>query len=183
MVIRNEHVLDVAAAVLARRPDATLQTIADAAGISRTTIFNKYPRRDDLLAALAVDALARIGQAMAVIPPHADADAHEVLLRLTGALMDLGPRTVFLRTGPGTSLESYWAEALTPLALYIDGLQSAGRLRSDQPARWLTAAYIGLLFAAWDEMAEGELRREQATRLIVDTWLSGSVSRAVTARG
>ncbi len=182
MAIRNEHILDAASTVLARRPDATLQSIADAAGISRTTIFNKYPRRDDLLAALAVDTLARIGDAMAVIPPRDEGDAREVLLRLTGALMDLGPRTAFLRASPGTSLDSHWAEAVTPLAVYIDALQTAGRLRRDQPARWLTAGYVGLLFAAWDEIAVGELGQVQAARLVVGTWLSGALPPTTAPR-
>ena len=129
MVIRNEHILDAASTVLARRPDATLQSIADAAGISRTTIFNKYPRRDDLLAALAVNTLARIGAAMAVIPPRAEGDAREVLHSLTGALMDLGPRAAFLRAGPGTESR-----------LALDrGRHPAGRVRRRAADRWATA--------------------------------------------
>ncbi len=38
----------------------------------------------------------------------------------------------------------------------------------------MTASYIGLLFAAWDEIAEGELGAEQAARLVVQTWLAGA---------
>lgn len=68
MVIKNEQILDAAAEVLARRPDATLQSIAKAAGISRTTIFNKFATRDALLEALAVDSLKRIGEVMAWVP-------------------------------------------------------------------------------------------------------------------
>ena len=60
MVIKNEHIIDVAAQVLARRPDATLQTIAESAGDSRTTIFHRYPTLADLIEALAVDAVKRI---------------------------------------------------------------------------------------------------------------------------
>lgn len=68
MVIKNDRILDAAAEVLAKRPDATLQTIAIAAGISRTTIFNRYPTREALLEALAIDALQRVGQVMKCIP-------------------------------------------------------------------------------------------------------------------
>ena len=64
-MIKNEHILGTAAEVLARRPDATLQSIAKAAGISRTTIFNKFATRDALIEALAVDALRRLGEVMA----------------------------------------------------------------------------------------------------------------------
>lgn len=183
MVIKNEQILNAAAEVLARRPDATLQSIARAAGISRTTIFNKFATRDALLEALAVDTLRRIGEVMAQVAPEpATASPEEFtsrMLQVTAGLMPLGPGTAFLRVVPGwgNALESHWTEAVTPLAIYIASSQASGLLRSDQPARWLTASYIGLLFAAWDEIAAGELGPVQASRLINETWMSGASPR------
>lgn len=176
VVIKNERILDAAAHVLSRRPDATLQSIADSAGISRTTIFHRYPTRSDLIAALAIDTVARIGEAMQQVPSQLDDDAGPALLAITEALMPLGPRTIFLRMHLDAQdvLESHWIEAATPLAIYFAMLQAAGRLRSDLPPRWLTASYIGLLFAAWDEVESGELGHAQAARLVTHTWLSGS---------
>lgn len=182
MVIKNEQILDAAAGVLARRPNATLQSIAAAAGISRTTIFNRFPTRDELLEALAVDTLMRIGQVMGCVPSGAPAEVSDdlasVLLDVTAGLMPLGPRTIFLRATPGqpNDLDAHWGDAVTPLAVYIGQAQARGLLRGGQPARWLVASYIGMLFAAWDEIAEGQLGPAQAARLIVDTWLSGSTA-------
>ena len=176
MVIKNEQILNAAASVLAHRPDATLQSIAKAAGISRTTIFNKYPTRDALLEALAIDTLERIGAAMAKVPSNTDSDPIQVLTEVTQMLMQLGPRTAFMHVVPGwgNDVESHWAQAATPLAIYIAQLQGQGYLRGDQPVRWLTASYIGLLFTAWDEISAGELGINQAATLIVESWLSGS---------
>lgn len=180
MVIKNEQILDAAAEVLARRPDATLQSIAQAAGISRTTIFNKFATRDALLEALAVDTLRRIGEVMARVPADTRGKDSEgfltVMANVTAGLMPLGPRTAFLRVIPGwgNELDRHWVEAATPLTVYIGQAQSRGLLRGDQPARWLLASYVGLLFAAWDEISEGELGQAQASRLIVETWLSGA---------
>ncbi len=175
MVIKSDRILDAAAEVLAKRPDATLQTIANAAGISRTTIFNRYPTRDALLEALALDALQRIGQVMQCIPAESNANFDEIIMDITRGLMPLGPRTTFLRVVPGqlNDLETHWEEVVTPLAIYIVQTQAQGLLRGDQPARWLVGSYIGLLFAAWDEIFAGELGHVQAARLVVDTWLSG----------
>ncbi|MDA2989845.1 MAG: hypothetical protein O2815_12285, partial [Actinomycetota bacterium] len=91
-------------------------------------------------------------------------------------LMPLGPRTTFLglASGQGGGLDAHWVEAVTPLAVYIGKAQSCGIVRSDQPARWLVASYVGLLFAAWDEISEGELGQAQASRLVIETWLSGA---------
>ena len=176
MVIKNDRILDAAAEVLAKRPDATLQTIAIAAGISRTTIFNRYPTRELLIEALAIDALQGIGQVMQCIPLGKNGNFDEVIMDITRGLMPLGPRTTFLRIIPGQSndLDTHWEDVATPLAIYIAQTQAQGLLRVDQPARWLVASYIGLLFAAWDEIVAGELGHVHAARLVVDTWLSGS---------
>lgn len=180
MVIKNEQILDAAAEVLARRPDATLQTIAKAAGISRTTIFNRFPTRSALLEALARDTLMRIGYVMARVPgdePSGQLDDFvATLVEITDGLMPLGPRTTFLRLvpGQGNDLDAHWVDAVTPLAIYIGQAQAQGLLRANQPARWLVASYIGLLFAAWDEITEGELGPVQGSRLIVETWISGA---------
>jgi AcrR family transcriptional regulator len=176
VVIKNERILDIAAEVLARRPDATLQTIADSAGISRTTIFNRYPTRGDLIEALAMDTVARIGAVMQRVPTSMDDDVDVALLAVTVALMPLASRTIFLRLHVDTHdvLETHWIDAVTPLAVYIATLQAHGRLRQDHPYRWLTASYIGLLFAAWDEIESGEIGPVQAARLITQTWLAGA---------
>lgn len=176
MVIKNERILDAAAMVLSKRPDATLQTIAAAAGVSRTTIFNRFPTRDDLLEALAADALQQIGSIMALVPDGEPTDIAAVMVEVTRGLIPLEPRTAFLRVAPGhrNDVDSLWEQAVTPLAIYIGTAQAYGLLRSNQPARWLVASYIGLLFAAWDEVSNGELGAAQAARLVVDSWLSGA---------
>ena len=176
MVIRNEAILTTAAQVLAKRPDATLQSIAHAAGISRTTIFNRYPTRDALVAAMGVDALQRMGQVMGRVPTGPVGDLAEVLLDVTKGLISLGAHAQFLYGSPGQSggLDSHWEEAFGPLAYYFFRAQSAARLRRDQPLRWLVASYIGLLIAAWDEVGAGELGSAQAARLVVDTWMSAA---------
>ena len=176
MVIKNEQILDAAAEVLARRPDATLQSIAKAAGVSRTTIFNKFPTRDALLEALAVDSLGRIGEVMARVPKGEPGDVREVMTRITHDLMPLAPRTTFLRLVPGlgNDLDQHWQEVATPLAIYMTVAQAHGRLRADQPPRWFVASYIGLLFAAWDEISQGELGPVQASRLVIETWMTGA---------
>ena len=112
MVIKNDRILDAAAEILAKRPDATLQTIANAAGISRTTIFNRYPTREDLIQALAIDALQRIGQVMHRIPSGDNANFESVLIDITRGFMPLGPRTTFLRLIPSQAndLDAQWED-------------------------------------------------------------------------
>ena len=184
MVIKNEHILDVAALVLSKRPDATLQTIAAAAGVSRTTLFNKFATRDDLLKALAEDTLQRIGSVMALIPEGKPSDVAEVMIEVTRGLIPLEPRTAFLYAAPHRSdLDSLWEQAVTPLAIYIGTAQAYGLLRGDHSVRWLTFSYMGLLFVAWDEVFQGELGTTEAARLVVYSWLSGASPTHLVNRG
>ncbi len=176
MVVRNEQILDAAVEVLAQRPNATLQSIASSAGISRTTIFNRYATREELLEALGAHALERIGTVMQRIPCRSTEDMTAVLLDVTAGLMPLGPHSAFLRKVPGQSsaLDTGWEQAVKPLAILFTTAQAGGQLRSDLSVRWLVSSYVSLLFAAWDEIAVGELGSAQAARLVVDTWLSGT---------
>ena len=175
MVIRTERILDTAAAVLLRRPDATLRTIADAAGISRSTLHNRYPTREDLLEALAVDTLGRMRSGMSAIDWSPARDPADVLSDLWTVLQPLAARAAFLRMGPtheAPEVTAGWEAAFTPWGIYVATLQAAGRVRGDLPLRWLIACLLGLIFAAFDEVDAGELGVAQAGRLVTASWLA-----------
>ena len=72
MAIKTSLLLDRAAAQLALRPDSTLAVIADAAGVSRTTLFYRFSTREGLLEALALDTLERASEALQAISWHHD---------------------------------------------------------------------------------------------------------------
>ena len=48
----REAVIDAAIEVLAQRPDASTEEIADASGVARTTVYRHFPTRDDLFRAM-----------------------------------------------------------------------------------------------------------------------------------
>ena len=184
MVIRSERILDTAAEVLLRRPDATLRTIADAAGISRTTLHNRYPTRDALLDALAVDTLERMRGGMAAIDWSPARDPADVLGDLWAVLRPLAARAAFLRMGPthaAPEVTAGWEAAFTPWGILVAQLQATGRVRDDLPLRWLIGCLVGLLFAAFDEVDAGELGAAQAGRLVTTSWLAIAAPRPSTA--
>src|SRR3954465_4225590 len=84
---RNRRtVLDAAVALLAQRPQATMQEVADASGLGRTTVYRHFPRRQDLIDALFEDVL---GEAAATI-----ADARTERGGGLALLRGLGPRMI-----------------------------------------------------------------------------------------
>lgn len=175
-MIKNEVIFAAATRVLAERPDATLQTIAQEAGISRTTIFYRFPTRELLLRALTIDAFNRTKAVLSVLAGETSSQFTQKLRDLTQQLMPLVEQSIFLRKVSTTNnnMDSMWTEAMAPLSCYFKQLQQEGILSKEIPHRWLVASYIGLLFAAWDEVALGELGSVQASRLVVHCWLRGA---------
>jgi TetR/AcrR family transcriptional repressor of mexCD-oprJ operon len=58
---RNERaILQAAAQLLAEDPSASMQAIADVAGLSRPTVYRRFPNREELVEAIRREALAEI---------------------------------------------------------------------------------------------------------------------------
>lgn len=181
MTVKTETLLDAAARTLARRPDASLQQIAAAAGVSRTTIFYRFATRDLLLEALALDTLTRLEGTLRSL--EWDVESPEGAARNAAtALMPLAPRMqVSLREAPNDmspTVADRWVSAMSPLTDYVEICQRKGILRPDHPATWLTWSLIYLMFAAWDAVSSGELGSVPAARMVAQSWVSGAaVSR------
>src|SRR3954447_11889388 len=93
---RNRHaVLEAGARLLAERPTASMQEIADASGVGRTTVYRHFPAREDLVAAL----VAQVVEEVAGVPEAAlspGAPAADVLRELATEFVLLGRRWRFL---------------------------------------------------------------------------------------
>ncbi|MEV6556477.1 helix-turn-helix domain-containing protein [Nocardia sp. NPDC051756] len=62
-------ILDAAERVLSENPHATLEQIAEAAGVARTTVHRRFANRDDLVRTMAVAAWRRIAAAVDAARP------------------------------------------------------------------------------------------------------------------
>ena len=80
--------------LLAQNPGAALADVAARAGVGRATVHRHFPARDDLLRALAIDALDATDAACADLDDAPTAVA--ALERMFEALVPLGPRYAFL---------------------------------------------------------------------------------------
>jgi AcrR family transcriptional regulator len=59
--LRNQRtILQAAARLLVEDPSASMQAIADAAGVSRPTVYRRFPSRDELIDAIRNEALAEV---------------------------------------------------------------------------------------------------------------------------
>ncbi|WP_432135743.1 MULTISPECIES: TetR/AcrR family transcriptional regulator [unclassified Streptomyces] len=155
-------ILDAATRVLNADPDAGLETIAGAAGVTRPTVYAHFPSRERLLEAV----VGRITDEAVAAMDAADLDtgsAADTLLRMLDAGAEVtGRYPVLLRligSQPVGAEED--RERHTPVADRIERVIRRGRQSGEfddrLPVNWLVAAAIRLGHAASEEQDAGRL--------------------------
>lgn len=148
----DERILLAAARVLAEDPNATIQRIADEAGVVRLTVYRRYQNRDALRQAIFEAAAA---EAHGVVLDTADRDPVTCLRDLIMAMAHIAVRYPLLLVG--TDLQPLPSDVRRPtppplsramqravLDLVRRG-QETGALRTDLPAELLPQAIVGTL--------------------------------------
>lgn len=176
-----DELLNTAVGVLAADPTASMQEIAEAAGISRATLNRRFAGREDLLRAIAEWAVGRMEEIATEIDRQGltGRPAIEVLLENAVAL---APKIGFLINE--CSLENDEAfmgrvdAALSRWHNWIEEGQRRGEFRVDLPAVWIAGAIEGLVVALFHGIRRGLIAPVDGLRLIRLTLLEGVVSRA-----
>jgi AcrR family transcriptional regulator len=169
-----DAILNSARTVLGERPDASMEDIATAAGVTRQTVYAHFPSRDALIAALihaaGAETLAAIDSARLDTGPPADAlrqflDIGWELIR--GYPFLLGPA---LSHSPPGSNDPHHAGTARLEQLIRRG-QQAGDFDGTLPATWLADAIIGLFRTAAEQVAAGRLTTSKAAAMLLDSTL------------
>ena len=177
MAVRHDVLLSGATEVLLRQPTASLADVAAALGVSRTTLYSRFPTRQALLVALADAALDAVEKAL-VEARLDDGDVPGSLCRLITLLVPLGPRTEFLLRERSLDAEpalvARYTAADVPLIEYVARAQQAGVLRADLPAWWVASSVFATVGSAWEAIADGRLAPRDAPALVLATVLDGA---------
>jgi AcrR family transcriptional regulator len=132
----RERILAAAREVFAERGlDAPLEAIAERAGVGQATLYRRFPRREDLIAACFAPKLAEYAAALEVALAAPDAWAgfcgfleHVCAMQAT----DQGVQDVLTTTFPtDRAVEAQRAHAFERLTELIRRAQAEGRLRAD----------------------------------------------------
>ena len=160
--------LRAAGAVLNRNPDASLDTIASAAGLSRRALYGHFATRDELLHALLTQGVARLLAATEQIE-HPDPAA---LLALIGVRMWReveGVRVMaqFTVRGPFQHELAYTLAPLRDRVRHAVTVGAAsGRIRDDIPAEVLARLVEGAVLSVLDEATRSEIDVPTGDRLV-----------------
>ncbi len=169
-----DAILSAARSVLGARPDASVEEIATAAGVSRQTVYAHFPSREALIDALVQiagdEALAAIDAAR--LDTIAPADALRQFLDVGWELIRRNPHLLIpaLRGNPPGSGEPHDA-GTARLEQIIRRGQHSGDFDPTPPATWLAAAVIGLFRAASEQVAARRLTTRKASALVLDSAL------------
>jgi AcrR family transcriptional regulator len=168
---RNRRtVLDAAVALLAQRPQATMQEVADASGLGRTTVYRHFPRRQDLIDALFDEVLRDAAETIDEAVRSAGS-AHELLCDLGPRYIAIGDRYRFIDAHPELRERalSPAEEATDKLQAYLREAQARGDIRPDLPVTWILTALRGLGVVAMVEINAGRISVEEAGRRVGET--------------
>jgi AcrR family transcriptional regulator len=174
-----EHIVAVAAGLLARDPQVGMAEVATAAGVGRATVYRHFPTREALLTAIYDSGIGMAEAAMRDCRLD-EGTAPEALSRLTHAWIDVIERFAFTeivaQTGHFQSeernarREAIFAE---PLFALVRRGQDVGEFTRALPADWLLATFGALLHNAGLSISAGTLTRDDAPDLVLRTLLHG----------
>lgn len=159
-------VIEAAVQTLGDRPDASMDEIARAAGVSRQTVYAHFPSRDALIDAVIEQATAEVtdlldGLDLDQAPPA------QALTRLLDAGWQVAARYPFLwllpAVDPGKDADRH-APVLDRMLDIVRRGQASGDFDASVPARWLLSACLALGRATEDEVKAGRMTIEQATQ-------------------
>jgi AcrR family transcriptional regulator len=161
-----EAILDAAATVLGEQPDAGLATVAQAAGISRKTLYTHFPSRDILISALIDRATTRVVTALdAADLDTGPADAALVRLLETGwTSLDTDPFLLHLATpavSPDQDRDRH-APIMERLHRVVARGRREGDIAADLTIEWILAAVLSLGHAAGEEVRAGRMTSAEA---------------------
>jgi len=161
-------VLDAAVQTLASRPDASMDEIARAAGVSRQTVYAHFPSRDALIDAVIERGTAEFTSLLDGVDLD-QAPPAQALTRLLDAGWQVAARYPFLwlqpAVDPGKDADRH-APVLDRMLDIVRRGQASGDFDASVPAPWLLSASLALGRATEDEVKAGRMTIEQATHAV-----------------
>ncbi|MCV7037847.1 TetR/AcrR family transcriptional regulator [Mycolicibacterium moriokaense] len=140
--VANERILAAAVSTLGADPAASLERLAQVAGVHRATVYRHFPSREHLIAAVAARAVT---EGRVVVERAAELYPDErAVYRLAADTAQFGNRYSFLIGTPDVA-----AAGPDPIGLsaLMTTWQSKRVLRNDVSPEWLAAAFIALAHA------------------------------------
>ena len=168
-------ILVAAEKTLRQNPAATMEQIAEAAGVARTTVHRRFTSREALIGALTGWATEQFHTA--VVAAHPDTTPPLVALyQVTANVLRVKIGWAFamdLAASADPEVARVHADVLARCDRLFARAQAAGVFRADADLRWARRCYYALIHEASQDRSEGEADTDALATLVVDTLLRG----------
>jgi AcrR family transcriptional regulator len=170
---RARALLDHAVRVLVAYPGASLAEVAEAAGISRTTLHKHFATREDLVHAVGLRAVSRWEQAVDEVADGPDGGLRDLM----AAAIDCGPQLQFIWRNPALDGDDELMRRYNTVEeRSLDVLRRArelGVITVGVPDWWLLQSFYALSYTAFEMVHSGRLAPLDAPGLALNTLLHG----------
>lgn len=176
-------ILEAAEQVFAQDAGASMEQVAEAAGLTRITVHRRFANRQALLEALAVSAKQQLVDAIEEARPDA-APALVALHRVTANVLRVKNTwrfTLSHATAHTPTAAALWEEINTHTVELMNRAQREGLLAPDADLEWTRQVYYALLSEALDRPGADQDPAAQdpdvLATLVIDTLLHGAGPR------
>jgi AcrR family transcriptional regulator len=163
------------------RPSASLDEIAQHAGVGRATLFRHFPNRTALLREAGKRAIASLEPDLKAAA-HDPCEPRQRLRKVIAVLVSAGLPLHAVFAAPDLANDPSLRRAAKKLDQWIEpaiaACLEAGVLRAEIDPAWFDAAFDGLLYGAWTAVREGRLTVDRAVACLFDTLIYGFGTRA-----
>lgn len=178
--VRNvRRIVEVAARLLGEDPQAGMNEVAEAAGVSRATVYRHFAGRTVLLDAIWRQAVEQGEQALARCRPQ-EGSATDALRRLVDAWLDIAERYSFAQLAaqpepsPSQQAREHQRRVFRdPLLALIARGQTTGEFTAVLSPQWSSRVFGALILAGARAVGDGTLSREEAPDVVFRTLLEG----------
>ncbi|WP_406101228.1 TetR/AcrR family transcriptional regulator [Streptomyces sp. NBC_01003] len=168
-------ILEAAERVLSVNPAATMEQIAEAAGVARTTVHRRFASRDALITALATWATQRFYEAVEAARPETAPPAialYQVTANVLRVKIGWGFAMGADPTGAPEAARVH-AEVLARCERLFARARDAGLLAPDTDLDWARRVYYALIHEAAAEAPDTDAAVDALATRVVDTLLYG----------
>lgn len=167
----RETVLATALDVLAANPGASMQDIADASELGRSTVYRHFKNRDELIGALQGVAVENARREAARVLARG-APFEETMHELSRAMIETGARYRFvLANDDAVSKELGVARRRpeSPIRTYFEECQAEGLVRDDLTPEWIMSAFQSLTLVAMEDHRDDRRSVDDATHCLAES--------------
>jgi AcrR family transcriptional regulator len=171
---RARALLDRAVEVLVADPGASLAEVAEAAGISRTTLHKHFATREDLVRAVGLRAIGRWEQAVdEVVGDGPDGGLRDLM----AAAIECGPQLQFIWRSPVLDGDDELLRRRSAVEQRSEAVllraRELGVIAAGVPDWWLLESLYALSYTAFEMVRSGRLAPLDAPGLALNTLLHG----------